>query len=303
MSAGRTKGTVGVVGLGIMGGAIAANLAAAGWRVIGFDVDRARAQDAAAAGVEVATDGVAVAAAAPLVLTSLPKPEALAATAAVIAAAGLPRRVVAELSTFTLDDKGAAESVLRAAGHVLLDCPLSGTGAQARTKDLVVYASGDAGAIAETAPVFADFARRTADVGAFGNGTKMKFVANLLVAIHNVASAEAMVLGIKAGLDPRQVLDLVSAGAGNSRVFELRAPMMVENRYDGDNVTMRVSTWQKDMAVIGAFAAGIGCPTPLFNAAAPIYRAALSTGHGAEDTASVCAVLEAMAGVTRGGAS
>ena len=303
MSAGRTKGTVGVVGLGIMGGAIAANLAAAGWRVIGFDVDGGRAQDAAAAGVEIATDGVAVAAAARLVLTSLPKPEALAATAAAIAAAGLPRRVVAELSTFTLDDKGAAESVLRAAGHVLLDCPLSGTGAQARVKDLVVYASGHSGAIAETAPVFADFARRTADVGAFGNGTKMKFVANLLVAIHNVASAEAMVLGIKAGLDPRQVLDLVSAGAGNSRVFELRAPMMVENRYDGDNVTMRVSTWQKDMAVIGAFAAGIGCPTPLFNAAEPIYRAALSTGHGAEDTASVCAVLEAMAGVTRGGAS
>ena len=129
--------------------------------------------------------------------------------------------------------------------------------------------------------------------------TKMKFVANLLVAINNVASAEAMVLGMKAGLDPGQIFDLISIGAGNSRVFELRAPMMTQNRYDGDNVTMKVSMWQKDMTVIGDFARSIGCPTPLFSATEPIYAAALSTGHGAEDTASVCAVLETMAGIKR----
>ena len=109
----------------------------------------------------------------------------------------------------------------------MLDCPLSGTGAQARTKDLVVYASGDAQAIQGLMPVFADFSRQAHDLGAFGNGMKMKFVANLLVAIHNVASAEAMVLGMKAGLDPAQIFKLIQSGAGNSRVFELRAPMMV----------------------------------------------------------------------------
>jgi 3-hydroxyisobutyrate dehydrogenase-like beta-hydroxyacid dehydrogenase len=127
-------------------------------------------------------------------------------------------------------------------------------------------------------PVFADFSRQAHDLGAFGNGMKMKFVANLLVAIHNVASAEAMVLGMKAGLDPAQIFKLIQSGAGNSRVFELRAPMMVEDRYDGDNLTMRVSTWQKDMKVIGEYAASVGCPTPLFSASEPIYRAALSTG-------------------------
>jgi 3-hydroxyisobutyrate dehydrogenase-like beta-hydroxyacid dehydrogenase len=125
----------------------------------------------------------------------------------------------------------------------------------------------------------------------------MKYVANLLVAIHNVASAEAMVLGMKAGLDPKTVHDLVTAGAGTSRVFELRAPMMVENRYDP--ATMRISTWQKDMAVIGEYAAKAGCPTPLFSATLPIYAAAMSGGHGAHDTAAVCAVLERMASVTR----
>ncbi len=207
--------------------------------------------------------------------------------------------MIAELSTFSLDDKTQAEAALRAAGHTMLDCPLSGTGAQARTKDLVVYASGERAAIKSMMPVFADFSRAAHDLGGFGNGMKMKFVANLLVAIHNVASAEAMVLGMKAGLDPAQIFKLITAGAGNSRVFELRAPMMVQDNYAGENLTMRVSTWQKDMKVIGEYAASVGCPTPLFSATEPIYRAALSTGHADEDTGSVCAVLEAMAGIKR----
>jgi putative dehydrogenase len=299
MSAASRKGQVGIVGLGIMGGAIAKNLSAAGWQVVGFDIEKKRCDEARAAGAEIAEDAVAVARKAELILVSLPNPYALTTTVNALAAAKLPRRVVAELSTFSLQDKTDAETVLRNAGHVMLDCPLSGTGSQARTKDLVVYASGDSAAIKAIMPVFADFSREAHDLGAFGNGMKMKFVANLLVAIHNVASAEAMVLGMKAGLDPAQILRLISAGAGNSRVFELRAPMMVQDRYDGDNLTMRVSTWQKDMKVIGEYAASVGCPTPLFSASEPIYRAALSTGYADQDTGSVCAVLEAMAGIER----
>jgi 3-hydroxyisobutyrate dehydrogenase-like beta-hydroxyacid dehydrogenase len=135
------------------------------------------------------------------------------------------------------------------------------------------------------------------DLGAYGNGSRMKYVANLLVAIHNVASAEAMVLGIKSGLDPKQIFELVRAGAGNSRVFELRAPMMVADRYD--DASMKIKVWQKDLAVIGEHAAQLGCPTPLMSATLPIYAAAMSMGHAAHDTAAVCAVLEEMAGVKR----
>jgi putative dehydrogenase len=293
------KGVVGVIGLGIMGGAIGRNLAAAGWSVIGYDLDAARCNDAAAAGITITKDAVAVAREASTILTSLPKPAALIATAQAIADAGLPRRIVVELSTFALDDKNNAERILREGGHVLLDCPLSGTGSQAKVKDLVVYASGDAQSINALAPLFADFGRATHDLGAFGNGSRMKFVANLLVAIHNVASAEAMVLGMKAGLDPRQVFELATSGAGTSRVLELRGPMMAANSYDGENLTMRIATWQKDMSVIGDFAQSIGAPTPLFSATEAIYNAAISMGHGAHDTAAVCAVLESMAGIKR----
>ena len=293
----EAKGPVGVIGLGIMGGAIARNLAAAGWQVVGYDIDAERCSQAAVAGVGLGTSAADVAASTPTILTSLPTPAALSAVVHEIASAGLPPRRLVEVSTFTLADKISAERVLREAGHELLDCPLSGTGAQAKVKDLVVYASGSSAAIAGLQPLFADFARQAHDLGAFGNGTKMKFVANLLVAIHNVATAEAFVLGMKAGLDPGQIFDLISVGAGSSRIFELRGPMMAQNRYDGDNVTMKVSVWQKDMAVIGDFARGLNCPTPLFSATMPIYAAAMSTGHAAHDTAAVCAVIEAMAGI------
>jgi len=290
---------VGVIGLGIMGGAIGRNLVAGGRRVIGHDIDAARCAEAEAAGIEIAQGAAKLAEHAPTILVSLPTPQALHASVAEIAAARVPKRIVAEMSTFALADKIAAEQALRAAGHVLLDCPISGTGAQAKVKDLVIYASGEPASIAALEPIFAAFSRQAHDLGAFGNGTRMKFVANLLVAIHNVASAEAFVLGIKAGLDPKQIFELISAGAGTSRVFELRGPMMAENRYDGDNVTMRVKTWQKDMTVIGDFARELGCPTPLFAATGPIYAAAMANGHGGDDTASVCAVLEAMAGIRR----
>jgi 3-hydroxyisobutyrate dehydrogenase-like beta-hydroxyacid dehydrogenase len=293
------KEAVGIVGLGIMGGAIARNLAAAGWRVVGYDTDADRCRELAAAGVTIASDAAAVAREAATIITSLPKPAALQETARAVAAAGVPRRIVVEMSTFALDDKARAQDTLRAAGHAMLDCPISGTGSQAKTKDLVLYASGDAQSIEALRPLFGDFSRATHDLGAFGNGTRMKFVANLLVAIHNVASAEAMVLGMKAGLDPRQVFEVAASGAGTSRVLELRGPMMADNRYDEENVTMRISTWQKDMTVIGDFARTIGAPTPLFSATEAIYNAAMSTGHAGHDTAAVCAVLESMAGIRR----
>jgi L-threonate 2-dehydrogenase len=291
------KDSVGIIGLGIMGGAFAQNLIAAGWHVIGYDSAPARRRVMAKRGVEIAADAADVARRARSIITSLPKPSALVETAAVIAKSGVPWRVIIEMSTFALDDKNKAEAMLRKAGHVMLDCPVSGTGAQALSKDLVVYASGDSREIKRLRGLFSGFTRAVHDVGPFGNGSRMKYVANLLVAIHNVASAEAMVLGMKAGLPPQLIFDLIKTGAGNSRIFELRAPMMVKNSYA--NPTMKISVWQKDMDVIGSYARKIAVPTPMFDASKAIYAKALRSGHSAEDTAAVCAVLEKMAGVKR----
>ncbi|HEU5019446.1 MAG TPA: NAD(P)-dependent oxidoreductase [Pseudolabrys sp.] len=293
----RKKGTVGVIGLGIMGGAFAKNLTAAGWRVVGYDISAVRRREAQRAGVEIAGSAAELAAAVPTILISLPKPEALITVAHEIANAKLKGKLIVEMSTFTIADKERAEKILRKAGHIMLDCPVSGTGAQAANRDLVFYASGDSRAVRKLKPMFEAFGRKVYDVGAFGNGSKMKYVANLLVAIHNVASAEAMVLGMKAGLPPQLIFDLIQSGAGNSRVFELRAPMMVKGNYK--DVTMKIDVWDKDMSVIGGYAKKIRVPTPLFDATKPVYAKAQKSGFGAQDTAAVCAVLEKMAKVKR----
>jgi 3-hydroxyisobutyrate dehydrogenase-like beta-hydroxyacid dehydrogenase len=293
----KKKGTVGVIGLGIMGGAFAKNLAATGWRVIGYDISASARRAAQHTGVEIAKSAADVAAKTPIILTSLPKPSALIDTARQIVAAKLPRKLFVEMSTFAISDKEKAKAVLAKAGHAMLDTPVSGTGAQAATRDLVFYASGDSAAIKRVQPILQAFGRRAYDVGAFGNGSKMKYVANLLVAINNVASAEAMVLGMKAGLPPKLIFDLITAGAGNSRIFELRVPMMVANNYK--NATMKIDVWDKDMSVIGGYARKIKVPTPMFDASIPIYLKAQKSGLGAQDTAAVCAVLEKMAGVKR----
>ena len=290
--------TVGIVGLGIMGGAIARNLVNRGWRVIGFDTDAARRAELALAEVAIADDVGQVVRDAPVIMTSLPSPAAVEDVAQRIANSGQSPRIVVELSTLTIADKLRFEAILKTAGHIALDCPLSGTGAQAKVRDLIVYASGDTNAIAQCTSLFSDFAKQSADLGRFGNGSRMKFVANHLVAIHNVATAEAMILAERAGLDPKMVVEMVGPGAGGSRMFQMRAPMMVEGVYEP--ATMKVSTWQKDMRVIGEFANALRCPTPLFTATRPIYAAALAGGHATHDTASVCAVLEAKAGVKRG---
>jgi 3-hydroxyisobutyrate dehydrogenase/glyoxylate/succinic semialdehyde reductase len=282
--------TVGIVGLGIMGGAIARNLVERGWRVTGFDTDATRRAELALANVAIAGDVGQVASDAPIIMTSLPSPAAVEQVAQQIASSGQSPRIVVELSTLSIADKLRFESILKKAGHIALDCPLSGTGAQAKNRDLIVYASGDSSAIAQCSDLFADFAKQSADLGQFGNGSRMKFVANHLVAIHNVATAEAMVLAERAGLDPKIVVDLVGPGAGGSRMFQMRAPMMVEGIYEP--ATMKVSTWQKDMAIIAEFADDIGCETPLFTLTQPVYAEAMAMGLGDQDTAAVFEVLK-----------
>jgi len=204
--------TVGMLGLGIMGSAMSPNLLAAGFRVVGFDVSGARMAAFAAAGGTPASCPRAVAEGADIMISVLPSVAALddvVTGADGILAAGRTGQILIEASTLPLDDKLRVHASA-APALTLLDCPLSGTGAQAAAKDLLVYASGDRAAIARCRAVFEGFARAHHDLGEFGNGSKMKFVANLLVAIHNVAAAEAFVLGMKAGLPAKTIFEVIN---------------------------------------------------------------------------------------------
>ncbi len=292
-----TQQTVGMIGLGIMGSAMSLNLGRAGFRVVGYDVMPKRRAEHARVGGMAAKSPREVARRASILITSLPSALALAETTAGLAASCARGTIVIETSTLPIPVKEAARDMLAKHGVILLDCPLSGTGAQARVKDLLIYVSGDRTAYRKTVPVLEGFTSANYYVGPFGNGSKMKFVANLLVAIHNVAAAEALVLGMKAGLDPALVLKVVAGGAGGSRMFQVRGPMMVKGDYS--EATMKNEVWQKDMTIIGDFARELDCPTPLFAASAPIYNAAMAMGLAKQDTGAVCSVLEEMAGNPR----
>jgi 3-hydroxyisobutyrate dehydrogenase-like beta-hydroxyacid dehydrogenase len=288
------KKTIGIIGLGVMGSAMATNSIKAGFRVHGYDpVPAARAKLKKAGGHPEKT-AVEVAAVAQVLMTSLPSAQALHEVADELTGKG---RVVMETSTLPIEEKQKARATLAKKGITLLDCPLSGTGAQARAKDLVIFVSGEKSGFRKVEPLLGGFTRAHYYLGEFGNGSKMKFVANLLVAIHNVSTAEAFVLGMKAGLDPKTIFEVMANSAGASRMFQVRGPQMVADDYD--SATISVKLFQKDMKIIGEFATTLGAATPLFNASAAIYNAAMGQGLEAKDTAAVCTVLEKMSGLRR----
>ena len=292
---------VGMIGLGIMGSAMSANLLRAGFPVVGHDIHAASRKEFSRSGGRFVRSTPDVAKSASIIITSLPSAAALIDVSEAIGAVGTRDQIVIETSTLPIPVKEQARATLAAHGVTLLDCPLSGTGAQAKAKDLAVYASGSRSAYRRTIPVLEGFARAHYFLGPFGAGSKMKFIANLLVAIHNVAAAEAIVLGIKAGLDPALVVEVVGDGAGASRMFQLRGPMMARGDYS--EATMKVAIWQKDMQIISEFARELACPTPLFALTSAVYNAAMAQGHANDDTAAVCAVLESWAKTGRNLAS
>ena len=288
---------VGIIGLGIMGSAMSTNLIRAGFSTFGYDVRAPRRSEFVKAGGRVSRSVSDLGAKVPIIITSLPSSAALLAVAAELAQARHRGQIVVETSTLPIATKEQGRKLLTARGITLLDCPLSGTGAQARVRDLAVYASGLRSAYRICTPIFEGFARTHFFLGPFGAGSKMKFLANLLVAIHNVSAAEALVLGIKAGLDPATMVKVLGDGAGSSRMLQLRGPMMVRNNYR--HAAMKVGVWQKDMQIIADFARQLNCPTPLFAATSAIYNAAMAQGFAEADTASVCAVLETWAKTNR----
>lgn len=293
------KPAVGVIGLGIMGGAMAEALLAAGYKVCGYDPSTAAQRRFKKAGGRLLGSAAAVARNAGVVIMSLATVRALKAVTDEVAAAKPSRKpIMIETSTLPIADKECTAAAFARAGMRTLDCPISGTAVRMKEGSWSIFVSGDAAAARKVGDILAVFTKKTPYVGAFGNGMRMKFIANHLVAIYNVAVGETMTFARKMGLDAQQVWDLFATSPviGHG-VFKLRGKFMVDRKYLP--ATMKVEVWQKDMQVIGDMAKSVDCPTPLFSACVPIFNAAMAQGLSQHDTASVCEVLDRMAGGTK----
>lgn len=286
-----TRIPVGVVGLGAMGSAMASHLLVAGHDVHGVDVSGDRLTAFAGIGGTPSTPEL-LGQASTIVVTSLPS---FAAARDVMGTDGplltgmAPGSVIIETSTLSVGEKISLRDSCAAAAVTLLDCPMSGTAHQARRGDVVAYVSGDPQAKEQVAPVLATFTRAVHDLGEFGNGTRAKLVANLLVAVHNVAAAEALTLAEATGLSLRSTLAAISDGAGTSRMLEVRGPLMVAEDYLPAG--MRVDLFLKDLSLIADLASSVGVETALLEQAHAVYREAADNGRADEDTACAFSVL------------
>jgi putative dehydrogenase len=277
---------IGVIGLGVMGSAMSSHIIAAGHDVRGFDTDPDKMSVFGGTGVESIADVVEQC---NIVLLSLPTPAALEAVTNEIVAAGPDGLIVVEMGTLSLEDKVAAQTRLASAGATLLDAPVSGTGLQAADATLVVYCSGPANAYERVRPFFDHLSQKSYDLGNFGNGSRMKFVANLLVAVHTLATAEAHGLGAAAGLDPQLVQEVISAGVGSSKIFDIRGPMVAADTYEPPSA--RLAIILKDAGIIADFARNTGAITPLLDAAIPLYERGKAEGIGDLDAAALRKLL------------
>ncbi len=292
----RGKAKAGIIGVGVIGAAMAKNLVEAGFDLVGHDIAPEAMAHLQKLGGRPMPSNAAVLAEAEVVITSMPSAKALLSVAEELARSPHPGRIVAETSTLTLADKQAAFDKLQTAGIAMLDCPLSGSANRAAIRDVLVYASGDRAAYDKCLPVFEGFSRAPFYVGAFGNGSKLKYIANHLVAIHTVAAGEAFALARKAGLDAADAYDAIIGGAGGSRAMEARKEMLVSNEYLPVR-TASLDLFKKDLEVIGDFADGVECPVPMFTATLPLYKSAIAQGMGDQDMAAISALLQRMAGL------
>ena len=293
-------GKTGFVGLGNMGAPMARNLIKGGHRLVVHDIDPRKVQALSSFGAEVDATPAAIARG---TTRSICLVETTAQAESVILGAdgfiqgAAPGHVVLCMSTIDPIVLRRMGDELAKRGVALLDAPISGgvTGAEAGT--LTVIVGGAKEVFAECEPMFRLFGRNVFHVGALGNGLAMKLLNNMLLQVNTVAVAEAMVMGTKAGLDPHQIVEVISLCTGRSNAFERSAPRMIQRDFSPAG-TIDISF--KDQELETGFAKALGVPILLANVTQQVYQMARAAGYGKEEGASVVKVLEAMAGVTVG---
>lgn len=285
---------VGVIGLGLLGHAVASRLLAGGreaWDVVGYDVVPARVAELVRLGGRGAASAAEVAAADAVcvVLPSLASVEEVILGPGGLVARKRPGQTIVQMSTISPALTRRLAREVDARGMHFLDCPISGTSAMVERGNGVVFVGGERAVFERWRAMLDAVLPRPVYVGEPGQAMVLKLVANLLVALHSAAAAEALAMARRAGLDLGLVLDVLGSGAASSRMLEVRGPLIVKGEFPPQ---MKLELFMKDLHLIQEAAGEIGAPLPLTDVAERLYAAVHAAGHGPEDLAVVVKALE-----------
>ena len=291
-------GKVGFIGLGAMGGPMALNLAKAGFKLVVHDIDQTKTAPLRAKGAELAGTAEAVAAAVErtiVIVETTEQAQSVIAGERGILKGAKPGHIVLCMATVDPFAARILADQLAAQDIAMLDAPVSGGTGRAQSGELSVIVGGAADVVARCEDLFKAMGNRTFHVGPLGSGLAMKLVNNMLVQVNTVAVAEAMVLGVKAGLDPQMIYEVVRVSTGASAAWDLRVPRILSGDFEPGG-TIDIS--YKDQELETAFAKRLGVPLLLANVTQQVYQMARAKGLNKQDGSAIVKVFEQMAGVT-----
>jgi len=288
---------IGIVGVGLLGSAVASRLLQGGFEVAGYDTRPEQVTALRARGLKPAAGLAEVAAGADAVFTILPSLESV--DDAVRGSGGLletaPRGVtLIQMSTVSPELARRLGETVAAKGLGFLDAPMSGTSAMVARGDCVIFVGGDPGRLEACRPAFDAIARKTFHVGDVGMASLAKLATNLLVGLNTAALAEALVLGKKGGLSPALLVEVLRESAAASKMLEVRGPLMADRRFEPQ---MKMELFLKDFKLMLEEGQRLGAPLPLTSLALQLAAATAAAGRGGEDLAAIITALERLAGI------
>ena len=279
--------TIGSIGLGAMGGSYAKFLIEDNYTVYGVDPDTQNAEIFTSLGGLLLNDISDLVDKSNVIILSLPTVPIFKEVINEIELNGRSNeyKILIDMNTISLDDKIETKKKLEKLNISMVDAPVSGTGAQAKVKDIVVMSSGDKAIVDKCDDIFRSFSKQNIYVGDFGNGIKFKILANLLVTVHNTVTAEALLLGQKAGLEEKMIYQVLNAGAATSVMLDKRMPLMINKNYEPATASMRI--FLKDIDVITDYLKSNNLNSPTFEAAANLYNQSKENIPITHDTAAI----------------
>jgi 3-hydroxyisobutyrate dehydrogenase-like beta-hydroxyacid dehydrogenase len=290
---------IGIIGVGLLGSAVASRLLEGGFEVTGYDTRPEQVKALQAQGLKAASSLAEAVADADAVFTILPSLQSVEAT--MIGTGGLIETAPAnctliQMSTISPELTRRLGQAAAVKGLGFLDAPMSGTSTMVKRGDCAIFIAGNQARADACRPIFDAIAKKTVFVGEIGTASLAKLATNLLVGLNTAALAEAFALGAKGGLAPTTLLEILKGSAADSKMLEIRGPLMASHRFDPQ---MKIDLFLKDFKLMLEEGRRLGVPLPLTSVTQQLATATAAAGRGEEDLAAIFTTLEKLAGLEK----